>query len=57
MFYTESPESDLDSSNQKNESHVSGVSPFMSAEDINVSFLRDKEINVNIFHIIVYSLQ
>lgn len=31
----ESPESDLDSSNQRhNDSHVSGISPFLSAEDI-----------------------
>lgn len=34
-----SPESDLDSSiqNKNNESHVSGVSPFFSSEDVNVS--------------------
>lgn len=35
--YLESPD-DLDSSMQKNnESHVSGISPFFSSEDINVS--------------------
>lgn len=36
--FLESPEYDLDSSIQKNnESHVSGILPFFSSEDINVS--------------------
>lgn len=35
-FIVESPELELDSS-KHNDSHVSGISPFLSAEDINVS--------------------
>lgn len=38
FFFAESPEYELDSSAHKNnDSHVSGVSPFFSSEDINVS--------------------
>lgn len=47
IFFTESPESDLDSSNPKhNDSHVSGISPFLSAEDIVVQVNRLQVSNI-----------
>lgn len=56
MYFSESPEPDSDinmsQQNKLNDSHLSSVSPFQSAGDIQVSFANNRKFSDNVSNII-----